>query len=77
LRARAERQPGSPELWLTVREVNSLAGRLREREVDVRNGVGGVPDARTAGDRSRVQVLSLNRRGSRFLLDVLVELEIV
>lgn len=32
LRTRAERQPESPELWLTVRDVNSLVGRLRESD---------------------------------------------
>jgi len=32
LRARAERETDAPELWLTVRDVNSLAGRLRESD---------------------------------------------
>ena len=32
LRARAEREPDAPELWLTVRDVAGLAERLRESD---------------------------------------------
>ncbi len=32
LRARAECEPNAPELWLTVRDVSGLAGRLRESD---------------------------------------------
>jgi hypothetical protein len=32
LRARAERQTDAPDLWLAVRDVSTLAGRLRESD---------------------------------------------
>ena len=32
VRARAEREPNAPELWLTVRDIGGLAERLRESD---------------------------------------------